>query len=157
MGTPRCRAKALFGVSLIIMTIESILQLLSGTPQAGQVHQALQRGSRGIQVEGLTVAAKSAFIAALRQDSARPLLIITYNYEQAERLYDDITTLGMGNGDLLLLPPADMMIYQEGDTDLDIVSRRLSALTRLQDGNARIEQAVKQKVMNLTDRFPIYS
>ena len=108
--------------------------MLRESPQLRELRRYLEQGDRGIQVEGLTVAAKSVLAAALHGALRRPLLLVTYNYEQAERLYEDIAALGISNGDLLLVPPADSMIYQEGDTDFDVIGRRLSALAGLQDG-----------------------
>ena len=151
MDTPGCRAKALFGVRNRIMSYDQFLQLLRESPQLKQVRRSLKQGCRGVQVEGLAAAAKSVFIASLKRESAdQPILLITYNYEQAERLYEDISALGIGNGDLQLVPPADSMIYQEEDTDFDIIGRRLSALTRLQDGKVGIIIAPISAVLQRT-------
>lgn len=101
-----------------------------------RISDALDGGTRSIRIEGLAVPAKGAFITSLHGLVNRPTLLVTYNYEQAERLYEDISALGMPEGDLILLPPADSMIYQEEDTDFDVIGRRLSALTRLLDGKS---------------------
>ena len=126
-----------------------ILKLLRESPQLHQVIEAVGEGP-GIQVEGLAVAAKSVFAEALRQELNRPIVLVTYNYEQAERLYEDLASLGLGNGDLLLVPPADSMIYQEGDTDFDVIGRRLSALSQLQDGEPCIIVAPIASVLQRT-------
>ena len=148
MGAPRVPGQSPFRRCTGIMNIETILQLLSESPQFRQVRHALEQDGRGIQVEGLTTAAKSAFVAALRRHFTRPMLLITYSYEQAEQLCDDITAMGIS--DLLLVPPADMMIYQEGDTDLDVIAKRLSAMAHLQDGRAGIVIAPIAAVLQRT-------
>ena len=153
MGPPPVdRAEALFGLVLdcVTMSMEHVLQLLKESQEIRQIRDALDRGSRGIRVEGLAAAAKSLFAAAIRGVWNRPMLLVTYNYEQAERLYEDMAALGIGNGDLLLLPPADSMIYQEGDTDLDVISRRLSALTNLTDGKPVVVVAPIAAVLQRT-------
>jgi len=132
------------------MSIERISQVLRESPQFQKVHRALDEGGRGIQIEGLAVAAKGTFAAALLRGLNRPILLVTYNYEQAERLYEDIAAQGASNGNLLLVPPADSMIYQEGDTDFDVIGRRLSALTHLQDGKPGIVVAPIAAVLQRT-------
>ena len=135
--------------SAFTMSTDVILKLLRDSPQLRQVRQALNEGP-GIQVEGLAVAAKSVVVTALRQELNRPIVLVTYNYEQAERLYEDLASLGLGNGDLLLVPPADSMIYQEGDTDFDVIGRRLTALSQLLDGKPCIIVAPIASVLQRT-------
>ena len=65
------------------MSTDVILKLLRDSPQLRQVRQALEEGP-GIQIEGLAVAAKSVVVTALRQELNRPIVLVTYNYEQAE-------------------------------------------------------------------------
>ncbi|HEY3298327.1 MAG TPA: transcription-repair coupling factor [Armatimonadota bacterium] len=132
------------------MSIKHLLQLVADSPQFKEVSAAIERGTRGVQIEGLTPSAKSAFIGALHERKDVPLLVITYNYEQAERLHEDIAALGIGNGSLVLVPPADSMVYQEMNSDSDIIGRRLSALTRLQGGTARIVIAPIAAVLQRT-------
>jgi len=115
------------------MTVEHILQLIRDVPQVRKLCDALRRSDGAVQVEGLAAAAKSALAAVLQRAAPRPTLVITYNYEQAERLHEDLTNLGLENGESLLVAPSDSMIYQEGDTDYDVIGRRLAALTYLQD------------------------
>ena len=131
------------------MSFESFLQLLRESPRLQDLHRSLEQGDRAVQVEGLAVAAKSVLAAALNTALRRPILLVTYSYEQAERLYDDIAALGIG-GDLVLVPPADSMIYQEGDTDFDVIGGRLLALAHLQDGTPAIVVAPIAAVLQRT-------
>lgn len=149
MDTPWCRAKALFGV-WNFMSIELLIQLMSESAQSAEVLRLLDAGEKCIQVEGLAVAAKSALLAALRQQSRRPILAVTYSFEQAERLYDDITALCPSDKDILLVPPAARMIYQEADSDAEIIGRRLGALTSMVDGEAGIIVAPISAVLQRT-------
>lgn len=84
-----------------------------------------------VQVEGLSASAKSVFTAAL--DVKGPTLLITYDYEQAERIRDDLTALGMSEDRLIVVPPSDSTAYQERDTDFDVFGRQMAALTALSE------------------------
>ncbi len=115
------------------MSMEQVVQLLRETPQLQEVCRAIGNGGPGIEIEGMASAAKNVLLGALQRELNRPIVLVTYNYEQAERLYDDMAAIGLNDGNVLLVPPADSMIYQEGDTDFDVIGRRLSALARLLD------------------------
>lgn len=126
------------------------MQLLAESPQFQEVCKSIGQGSHGVQVEGLALPAKSVFLTALQDKIRRPLLVVTYNFEQAERLYEDISSLGVGNDDLLLVPPADTMIYQEANSDMDVIGKRLAALSRLRDGTARMVVAPIAAILQRT-------
>jgi transcription-repair coupling factor (superfamily II helicase) len=132
------------------MSVKSLLQLVSDCEQFTRVSKGIEKGTHAVQVEGLTAAAKGAFIGALQERHNLPILVITYNYEQAERLYEDMSALGIGNAGLILVPPADSMIYQEANSDSDVTGGRLAALTRLQNGTARIVIAPLAAVLQRT-------
>ncbi|HAH85742.1 MAG TPA: hypothetical protein DCL60_00050, partial [Armatimonadetes bacterium] len=87
-----------------------------------------------IQVEGMNPAAKGLFATVLAAAAGRPVLLITYNQDQAERLFEDISMLNAPGLDLRLMPSADGMIYTDGGADPDAVAGRISALTRLSSG-----------------------
>ncbi len=131
------------------MKSEHILQLIQDLPKFREIAEFLHGGGCAIQVEGLAAATKSAFTAALQRAMHRPTLVVTYNYEQAEHLYDDLTSLGM-NGQAILVAPSDGMIYQDGDTDYDVIGRRLTALSRLQDGKPVVVIAPISAVLQRT-------
>ncbi len=131
------------------MKSEQILQLIRDLPTFREIREFLHSGGGAIQVEGLAAATKSAFTAALQRTMKRPTLVVTYNYEQAENLYDDLTSLGM-NGEALLVAPSDSMVYQDGDTDYDVIGRRLTALSRLQDGRPVVVIAPISAVLQRT-------
>lgn len=131
------------------MKSEQILQLIQDLPKFREIREFLQGGGGAIQVEGLAAATKSAFTAALRRTMGHPTLVVTYNYEQAEHLYDDLASLGM-NGEALLVAPSDGMVYKDGDTDYDVIGRRLTALSRLHDGRPVVVIAPISAVLQRT-------
>ena len=78
------------------MTLTQLLPLADGWETLAQVRDALRRGRRSAQLEGLPVAAKGWMLARLLQEmtpegGAPPtLLVLTYTEEQAERLAADL-------------------------------------------------------------------
>ena len=97
------------------------------------------RMARGetVQVEGLPVAAKALLLAQWIRDSTKPLIIVTYNMEQAERLASDLQKYGVGS--VALLPSStETLFFAEGVPDIGALGRRTSALQALARGAARI-------------------
>ncbi len=131
------------------MKSEHILQLIQDLPKFREIRESLRESGGAVQVEGLAAATKSAFTAALQRTMKRPTLVVTYNYEQAEHLYDDLSSLGM-NGEALLVAPSDGMVYRDGDTDYDVIGRRITALSRLQDGRPVVIVAPISAVLQRT-------
>lgn len=131
------------------MKSEHILKMIQDLPKVREITEALREGGSAIQVEGLAAATKSAFTAALQRTMKRPTLVVAYNYEQAEHLYDDLASLGM-NGEAILVAPSDGMVYRDGDTDYNVIGRRITALSRLQDGRPLVVVAPISAVLQRT-------
>jgi transcription-repair coupling factor (superfamily II helicase) len=129
--------------------IKNLLEIVRELPQIQELRHLLD-ASQKVCIEGLTIAVKSTLTAVLQATLDCPILLITHNYEQAERLYDDMTALGTASSAVLLVPPADSMIYQEGDSDLDVIGKRLSALVCLQDARPAVVIAPIASVLQRT-------
>ncbi|MHB0998790.1 MAG: transcription-repair coupling factor [Armatimonadota bacterium] len=132
------------------MNINFLLDILKYNPGFMQVYKSVTGGKRATQVEGLASAAKSLFLTAIESALHTPMLVVTYNYEQAERMHEDITSAGFNPDSIFLVPPADSMIYNESDTDLDVISKRLQALAYLQSGKVGIVIAPIAAVLQRT-------
>src|SRR4051812_18380217 len=88
-----------------------------------------------VQIDGLPVAAKSLLLAQLHADTGRPIVVVTYNADQAARLWADLSRYGLSDEDLTLLPSsADTLIFAEGAPDLGVLGRRTAALQKLARG-----------------------
>ncbi len=129
--------------------MENLVQLIRQNPHFCEARRDLDGVNHCVQIEGMAVAAKGFFVSALARER-QSILLITYNYEQAERLYEDISALTLDTDDILLVPPADGMIYQDGSTDADITSKRIAALIHLMDARPGIVVAPIAAVLQRT-------
>lgn len=132
------------------MNMEFLLKAFGKYPRVQEICNQLNRGCRAIQVEGMNPAAKGLFATVLAAAAGRPVLLITYNQDQAERLFEDISMLNAPGLDLRLMPSADGMIYTDGGADPDAVAGRISALTRLSSGGRCIIVAPISAVLQRT-------
>jgi transcription-repair coupling factor (superfamily II helicase) len=103
-----------------ISGFNDLVKLLSGAGSTGAV-----------EIEGLAGPAKGFALARLYARLERPLLLVTYQQEQAQRLWDDLTRLGVPQDRVCVLPSAQS-IFLEGDiTDYRVIGERIGALTQL--------------------------
>ena len=113
------------------MSLEKLLQVNIDYPRLREVSESVKKKTKTVQIEGLAAAAKGLMLAGIFNETKRTQLIITYTYEQAERLAEDLPLYGISKDKVLFYPPSDSLIYEEGPPDYSIVGERLSALKAL--------------------------
>jgi transcription-repair coupling factor (superfamily II helicase) len=115
------------------MNLSQLLPLADGWETLAQVREALSRGPRVVQLEGTPLAAKGLLLARLAQDMARPLLLLTYNEEQALRLSEDIARL-LPEGKAVRTLPSSLPLLlddEESVRDVQRAGSRIATLTAL--------------------------
>src|SRR5579871_301635 len=134
------------------MALTDLPRLADQLPGFGEMVQALSKeGANGaVEIEGLTGPAKGFALARLFARLARPLLLITYSQEQAQRLWDDLTRFGVP-GDRVCMLPSSQGFFLEGDiTDFRVVGERIAALTTLAQNEPCIVIGTLEAVLQRT-------
>ncbi len=120
------------------MELRELPELAEDYP-AYQALKAAVTGGGITQLEGLPVPAKGWLLAQLGSDLGRPLVVVTYNDEQASRIASDLGRYGVAEGDLThLVSSTETLIFAEGAPDLAQTGRRVAALQSLASGQTRI-------------------
>ena len=120
------------------MGLEKLLQLNIEYPKLREVLESVKKGNKIVQIERLAAAAKGLMLAGIFAETGRTQLLLTYTYEQAERLAEDLPLYGVPKDKVLFYPPSDSLIYEEGPPDYSIVGERLCALQSLANGQSVI-------------------
>ena len=68
-------------------------QLFTGQDDTRSVIAGIEEGLKEQLVAGLSGSARTVFLASIYSETKRPLLIVTYNLLQAQKLYDDLVQL----------------------------------------------------------------
>lgn len=113
------------------MNIKYLTDIIKNEEFYSATVDAIRKGAKCVHINGISSTVKSLFISALTNEIRVPTIIVTYNYEQAERLYDDLLSVGFSDDELFLTPPADSVIYGSNDNDYYTTNKRLSALIAL--------------------------
>ncbi len=115
------------------MALTDLPRLADQLPGFDELVKALAtEGAQGaVEIEGLAGPAKGFALARLFARLERPLLVITYQQDQAQRLWDDLLRFGVPAERVSVLP-ASQSLFLEGDvTDYRVIGERIGALTLL--------------------------
>lgn len=88
-----------------------------------------------INILGLTDVAKVQFLVATKEESKRPICIITYNELQAKRIFDDISYF---TSKAVYFPKKEIVTYDYIAESKDLPYERIEALNRIKNGNVDI-------------------
>lgn len=118
------------------MALSDLPRIADQLPWFGAVVDSLlSEGTPGAtEIEGLTGSAKGFVLARLFSRVQKPMLVVTYQHEQAQRLWDDLIRFGVRPDQVCVLP-ASQNLFLEGDvTDHRIIGERINALISLASG-----------------------
>ncbi len=120
------------------MDLRELPGLADDYPAYQKLKEAIKSG--GVtQMEGLPVAAKGWLLAQLQRDLDRPLVVISYNSDQAGRIAADLARCGVEGDALISLPSTtETLIFAEGAPDLALTGQRVAALQKLALCTAKI-------------------
>jgi len=113
------------------MSLEKLVKLHREGSRYSDILESVGQGTKLVEVQGLTASAKGWMIAGLYDQTRRPVLVLTYTYEQAERIAEDLPHYGISKEHVFFFPPSDSLIYEEGSEDLRMSGERLAALHAL--------------------------
>jgi transcription-repair coupling factor (superfamily II helicase) len=92
-----------------------------------------KRGLREQLASGLSNSARQVFYAALYQTMARPLVIVTHNMFQAQKIYDDMNQL-LPSDEVWLYPANEMVLSEVSISSPETLSQRIEVLNALAAG-----------------------
>lgn len=92
-----------------------------------------KRGLREQLASGLSNSARQIFYAALYQTMTRPLVIVTHNMFQAQKIYDDMNQL-LPSDEVWLYPANEMVLSEVSISSPETLSQRIEVLNALAAG-----------------------
>ena len=88
-----------------------------------------------INILGLTDVAKVQFLVATKEETKRPICIITYNELQAKKIFEDISYF---TSKAVYFPKKEIVTYDYIAESKDLPYERIEALNRIKNGNVDI-------------------
>ena len=102
--------------------------ILSGTPELKELSAAVETGKLPAAVAGLSAVHKAAYIRTLSQMTGRRTLVLTGDEREAQRLSDDLSSMGLRP---LVYPLRDFNFRDTAGTSHEYELQRLQVLSRL--------------------------
>ncbi len=132
------------------MTLRDLPLLLGDLPGFSEI-VSLAHDSRGhAQIDGLAGVTKSLAIACLAQKLASPVLVVSYQVEQCQRIIDDLRNFGVPGEMVYMLPPSENRWLMRDKVDYRTVGERIAALTALASGKLCVVVGTPEGVFQRT-------
>lgn len=106
-------------------------------PALNAVIERLSRGEEKLKVSGLYGSAKSFLFSILFRTINKPLIVITPTVEDAKGVYQDVSFF-LAAGEVVFLPPWEMMSTDAFSYQGDVESERINALFELNSGKSAV-------------------
>ncbi len=117
--------------------MESILSRYANSEQYQEIIYGLEHNLDELLITGLTSSAKNLLIATLYKNelskSKRPIVLITHNLVQAQRIQDDLIEL-LGEGQVLVFPDDDLIQQEVLAASKELLEQRMQALVSMASG-----------------------
>jgi transcription-repair coupling factor (superfamily II helicase) len=108
------------GLKSLFLEQEDVNSIISG----------VQEGLKEQLIAGLSGSSRTVLTAAIYEQMKRPILFITHNLLQAQKLYDDIVNL-LSEDDVFLFPANELIAAEMSIASPELKAQRIEALNHL--------------------------
>ncbi|PLR78934.1 transcription-repair coupling factor [Bacillus sp. V3-13] len=110
--------------------MQAIKRLLNKQDDIQSIINGLAGGLREQLVAGLSGSARTMFLTSVYERTGKPIMVITHNLLQAQKLFDDIVHL-LGEEQVYLFPANELIAAEMGIASPELKAQRLDALNHL--------------------------
>lgn len=107
--------------------MQGLKALFSHQDDVQSVISGMDAGLREQLVAGLSGSARTVFLAAIYEQTKRPVLVVTHNLLQAQKLYDDLVNL-VGENEVYLYPANELIAAEISISSPELKAQRIEAL-----------------------------
>jgi transcription-repair coupling factor (superfamily II helicase) len=107
--------------------MQGLKALFSHQDDVQSIISGMDAGLREQLVAGLSGSARTVFLAAIYEQTKRPVLIVTHNLLQAQKLYDDLVNL-IGENEVYLYPANELIAAEISISSPELKAQRIEAL-----------------------------
>jgi len=107
----------MIGLKSIIRQQDDVQSVLSG----------IEEGLKEQLISGLSGSARTLFLSSIYEQAKKPLLIVTHNLLQAQKLYDDLVSFE-GEADVFLYPANELIAAEISIASPELKGQRIEAL-----------------------------
>ncbi|AGK51836.1 transcription-repair coupling factor [Bacillus sp. 1NLA3E] len=117
--------------------MEGLKSVISRQEDVQSVIAGVDEGLKEQLIAGLSGSARTVFLASVYEKTKRPLLIITPNLLQAQKIYDDITNI-LGESDVYLYPANELIAAELSIASPELKAQRIEAMNHWVRGESGV-------------------
>ncbi|MDQ0163411.1 transcription-repair coupling factor [Aeribacillus alveayuensis] len=116
--------------------MQSIRQFFYAQDDFKTIMTGIEEGLKEQLVAGLSGSARSVFISSLYKDSKKPVLVVTHNLFQAQKIYEDLSNLLDEN--VYLYPVNELIASEIATASPELKAQRIEVLNQLSKGEPSV-------------------
>ncbi|MDT8862649.1 transcription-repair coupling factor [Alkalihalobacillus sp. MEB130] len=110
--------------------MSGLQQYLRTNDEIKAVSDSLETNMKEQLISGLTGSARTLFLSSVYLETKRPMLVVTHNLYQAQKLYDDLVGL-LHEEDVLLYPVNELISAEIAIASPEMKAQRIDVLNKL--------------------------
>jgi transcription-repair coupling factor (superfamily II helicase) len=107
--------------------MEGLKAVISRQDDIQSVIAGMNEGLKEQLIAGLSGSARTVFLASVYEKGKKPLLVVTHNLLQAQKIYDDICNL-IGDSEVFLYPANELIAAEISIASPELKAQRIEAL-----------------------------
>lgn len=117
--------------------MKGLKSLFLGQDDFRSIMAGMNEGLKEQLVAGLSGSARTVFVASMYEQMKRPILLVTHNLLQAQKLYDDIVNL-LSEKEVFLYPANELIAAEMSIASPELKAQRIEALNYLSTNESGI-------------------
>ncbi|EIJ80083.1 transcription-repair coupling factor [Bacillus methanolicus PB1] len=107
--------------------MKGIINLFNKQDDIQSVISGLEAGLKEQLIAGLSGSARTVFLASVYQQTNKPILVVTHNLLQAQKLYDDVAGL-LGEKEVFLYPANELIAAEMSIASPELKAQRIETV-----------------------------
>lgn len=107
--------------------MKGIINLFNKQDDIQSVISGLEAGLKEQLIAGLSGSARTVFLASVYQQMKKPILVVTHNLLQAQKLYDDVVSL-LGEKEVFLYPANELIAAEMSIASPELKAQRIETV-----------------------------
>ncbi|MFD3448313.1 transcription-repair coupling factor [Microbacteriaceae bacterium 4G12] len=107
-----------------------LLENFYGSKEVSSIIDGLEKGLKEQLISGMAASSRVLLLAALYKKTKRSQLVVTHNLYQAQRVYEDLSSL-VGENEVWLYPVNELIASEVGVASPELKAQRIEALNYL--------------------------
>jgi transcription-repair coupling factor (superfamily II helicase) len=131
------KALSLFGIGRGGIAMNGLKTLFLQQEDIRSVISGVQEGLKEQLIAGLSGSSRTVFAASIYEQMKRPILFVTHNLLQAQKLFDDLVNL-LGENEVFLFPANELIAAEMSIASPELKAQRIEALNHWSKNNRGI-------------------